>query len=89
MDADSQRAMHAIAGRLGGGLSIDREHTGQFLSDKVKSLETKVERLTEALGLLRGHVVDDEGWKLINDALWLGPRDENDEPIYPDRKATP
>lgn len=40
------------------------------------------ERLTTALALLRGHVVDDEGWKLINDALWLGPRDENGDPIY-------
>jgi hypothetical protein len=40
------------------------------------------ERLTTALALLRGYVTDDEGWKLINDALWLGARDENDEPIY-------
>lgn len=39
------------------------------------------ERYRDALGLLRAHVKDDEGWKLINDALWLGARDENDEPI--------
>lgn len=38
------------------------------------------DRYQTALALLRGHVTDDEGWKLINDAL--GARDENDDPIH-------
>lgn len=32
---------------------------------------SEINQLRDALGLLRGHVADDEGWRIINDALSL------------------
>lgn len=58
------------------GFDAEREQT-HAASEAVEYVpRSEVERLTAALALLRGHVADDEGWKLTNDALWLGARDE-------------
>lgn len=40
---------------------------------------SRTRELENALGLLRGHVKDDEGWRIINDALSLSHQVAADE----------
>lgn len=48
---------------------MDWEEIARVASRQAIELEKENERLVDALGLLRGYVTDDEGWRIINEAL--------------------